>query len=268
VHCSLVKSSALAGWHTGPVTEPSARRARSQVRAKVRAAMADEIKRTARRHLAEHGASMPALRAVARELGFVSSAVYRYFASRDELLTALILDAYNGLGETAEQAEAAVDRTDFRGRLAAICHATRDWARANPHEYALIYGSPVPGYHAPQDTIGPATRVANLLGRVLVDAAAAGALRRPDGPRLPPALADELARLAAASFPGVTVHGMVRGLMLWTELFGTISFELFGHYDGVIGDRDAWFAHQIATLGDDVGLPRPDLAPGQPTSEE
>ena len=79
---------------------------RTSVRARVRAEMTEEIKATARRHLAEQGAPNLSLRAVAREVGLVSSAVYRYFASRDELLTALILDAYNSLGEAAERAEA------------------------------------------------------------------------------------------------------------------------------------------------------------------
>ena len=89
----------------------------------------------------------------------VSSAIYRYFASRDDLLTALIIDAYDALGEAAEAAEAAVDRSDLPGRFArsATPYATGPWR--HPHEYALTYGSPVPGYAAPQDTLGPASRV-------------------------------------------------------------------------------------------------------------
>ena len=137
------------------------------VRARVRAEMIDEIKRAASRHLADQGGANLSLRAVARDLGLVSSAVYRYFASRDELLTALIVDAYNSLGAAAETAEAAVDRADLAGRFYVACHAIRGWALTNPHEYALTYGSPVPGYAAPQDTIGPATRVDPVLGAIL-----------------------------------------------------------------------------------------------------
>src|SRR5258706_4772974 len=111
------------------------------VRARVRAGLVDEIKSIARRQLAEHGAAALSLRAVAREVGLVSSAVYRYFASRDELLTALILDAYNALGETAEQADAARDPADLIGRFESVCHAVRAWALSHPHEYALTYGS-------------------------------------------------------------------------------------------------------------------------------
>src|SRR5262245_424878 len=112
------------------------------LRARVRAEMTEEIKQSARQQLAADGANL-SLRAIARDLGMVSSALYRYFASRDDLLTALIIDAYNALGEATEQGEARVPREDLAGRWLAAGHAIRDWAVAHPHEYALIYGSPV-----------------------------------------------------------------------------------------------------------------------------
>jgi AcrR family transcriptional regulator len=131
-------------------------------RERARAELTREIKQEARRQLAAHGAQGLSLRAVARELGMVSSALYRYFPSRDELLTALIIDAYDALGDTAEAADAGQPPADIRGRWEATCRAVRDWALAHPHEYALIYGSPVPGYRAPQATVAPATRVARV----------------------------------------------------------------------------------------------------------
>src|SRR5215475_8600094 len=116
----------------------------ASIRARVRAEMTDEIKAVARRHLETDGANL-SLRAVARDMGMVSSALYRYFASRDELLTALIIDAYNALGATVEGADGAVsDRADFRGRWMASARSIRGWALARPAEYALLYGSPVP----------------------------------------------------------------------------------------------------------------------------
>jgi AcrR family transcriptional regulator len=217
--------------------------------------MVEEIKATARRHLTEQGAANLSLRAVAREMGFVSSAVYRYFASRDELLTALIIDGYNALGAAVEAAEAAVGREDLAGRFAAICHGVRDWARANPHEYALLYGSPVPGYHAPRDTVGPATRVTTRLGGILVDGARAGRLRAPAGERQSPVVRAEMERIREAMFAGVPPTIMARGLMAWTELFGAVSFDIFNRLDGIIEDRDAWFDHQVTALIRYVGLP-------------
>src|SRR5689334_22940376 len=125
-------------------------------RERVRAELIREITDIARRHLATEGATGLSLRAVAREMGMVSSAIYRYFPSRDDLLTALIIDGYNALGEAVERADADRPRDDHRGRWLAICHAIRDWALTHPHEYALPYGSPVPGYPAPEDTVAPA----------------------------------------------------------------------------------------------------------------
>ena len=216
--------------------------------------MTEEIKRTARRHLAEQGASQLSLRAVARDMGLVSSAVYRYFTSRDELLTALIIDAYDALGASVEAADATVDRADLLKRFNAVCHAIRAWAQANPHEYALTYGSPVPGYHAPQDTVGPATRVTAVLGGILVDGAAAGILRRPPAESLAAPLQADLAHLVETYFPGVPHTVMARGLIAWTEIFGAVSFELFGRLETIIVDRDAWFAYQVMTISHLVGL--------------
>src|SRR3954471_8509046 len=95
------------------------------VRARVRAEMTEEIKTVARRHLATDGANL-SLRAVARDIGLASSAVYRYFASRDELLTALIINAYDSVGAAAEQAAEGVD--DPLDRWLALAFAVRDWA--------------------------------------------------------------------------------------------------------------------------------------------
>lgn len=224
------------------------------LRARIRAEMTSEIKETARRHLAAHGAANLSLRAVARDLGMVSSAVYRYFASRDELLTALIIDAYDSLGAAVEAADAGVDRGDLVGRFRAICTAVRAWALASPHEYALVYGSPVPGYVAPQDTVGPATRVTRVLGAILADGSAAGILRAQPGDWLAPAVDVEMARVVAQVGPGIPKTVMARGLMVWAQLFGAVSFEVFGRLETIIEDRQAWYDHQVDTMTRIVGL--------------
>ena len=189
----------------------------------------------------------------------VSSAVYRYVASRDDLLTRLIIDAYDALGAATESREASADRTDLAGRWSAICLAVRDWALANPNEWALIYGSPVPGYVAPADTIGPASRVANLLVQLLADGAAAGIeLPDPASRKLGPAARAALAPVIAALPPEVTDVVIQAGLMIWAALLGTVSLELFGQYHNVVGenpgDRDAFFAECIARWAAQIGL--------------
>ncbi len=224
------------------------------LRARVRAEMIEEIKTTARRHLAVDGANL-SLRAVARDLGMVSSAVYRYFASRDELLTALILDAYNSLGVATEQAEGAVVRSDLLGRWLATCRGVRDWARANPHEYALIYGSPVPGYAAPQDTVAPASRVPLLLAAILRDGQERGRVRAERGERIPRVVRTELAQLGRQpGLGGLPEAVLARGVTAWVHLFGLISFELFGRLDGVIDDLDAYFDYEMGALARRAGI--------------
>jgi AcrR family transcriptional regulator len=223
------------------------------VRATARAEMTERIKQVAREYLAVDGANL-SLRAVARDLGVVSSAVYRYFASRDELLTALILDGYASLGEAAEQAEAAVARRDLAGRWIALGRGVRRWALANPHEYALLYGSPVPGYAAPQDTVGPASRPALVIVAIMRDAVAAG-VTIPPGPRLPRAVRADLQRIQDDPvFGGVPPAVFARGMTAWTQLFGALSFELFGRLTNAIEDFEAYFDYQLRAMAAYLGL--------------
>jgi AcrR family transcriptional regulator len=254
-------------------------KAATTARERARAQITLEIKEEARRQLAAEGAQQLSLRAVARALGMVSSALYRYFPSRDDLLTALIIDAYDSLGSAAEQAVAAVavaavpagPRGGTRARWRACCNAVRDWAIANPHEYALIYGSPVPGYQAPPETIGPAGRVAAVIGGVgtaawsrdHAAAAASGGKNGSDGDaprdasreRLPGRLAAQAQIVADAIAPGVPAPVLARTLIAWTQLFGMISFELFGQLVGSADPADDFFGYAVERMADLVGLP-------------
>jgi AcrR family transcriptional regulator len=242
------------------VTENSATAGRPApgVRARARAELTRAIVDTARRPLAEAGPAALSLRAVARDLGMVSSAVYRYVASRDDLLTLLIVAAYDALGEAAERAEARVSRDDLDGRFLAVGRAVRRWALENPHEYALIYGSPVPGYAAPQDTVGPATRVPVLLIGTLVDAIADGVYDPAGAPPVPPAVHEALAPVREAIPPEVPDDLVVGGLMAWTYVFGAVSFELFGQRTKVVAEdaalREAFFSEELRRIAGVVGL--------------
>ncbi|MDQ6851303.1 MAG: TetR/AcrR family transcriptional regulator [Actinomycetota bacterium] len=224
------------------------------VRAEARAETTEAIKRIARAQLAQGGPNL-SLRAVARDLGVVSSAVYRYFGSRDELLTALIIEGYNTLGESAEHAEAAVPRSNLHGRWYALAGAIREWARAHPHEYALLYGSPVPGYAAPRDTVAPANRPVLVLVSILRDGVERGILVAHD--RLARPVRTDLANvIATPGFSGVTTAVLARGMTAWAQLFGTLSFELFGRLTGAVTDYDAYFEHQLKAMSSYLGLTR------------
>ena len=226
-------------------------------RERVRAELIREITEIARRQLATEGAAGLSLRAVAREMGMVSSAIYRYFPSRDDLLTTLIIDGYNAVGAAVEKAEAACPPQDYAGRWLAACRAVRDWALAHPHEYALVYGSPVPGYQAPERTIGPASRAAVVFGKIIGDAYRAGATA--DLPAalvpVPASFAPDAARLRDAILEGVPDHIAAAALIAWSGLFGLVSFELFGQFENVVTDRAAFFDHAAACLGRLTGLP-------------
>ena len=228
---------------------PAYRTARELSRDHLTSAILD----AARIRVAADGAAALSLRAVARDLGMASSAVYRYFASRDALITALIINAYDAVGAVAEStnSQTRAAGTAPADRFAAVWRSIRAWALTHPHEYALIFGSPVPGYAAPADTIGPATRVPAVLLEIL------GELQRelpphPTDSRTPHAekLAHALAPLR--DFAGgsrFTDATLLQAITSWETLFGAISFEIFGHTHNVIASetnlRDAFFDAQI-----------------------
>jgi len=218
-----------------------------------------DIVRIGRAHLATEGAAALSLRAIAREIGIVSSAVYRYVESRDELLTLLVIDGYDELGDAVDAALASVDEGDHAGRLAAIGRAVRAWAHAEPATYALLFGSPVPGYHAPSErTTGPGTRVIVRLVEVWETAWVSGAITSEQPPVTPRRLSRDLARIRRES--GITAPDelIARGMLMWAALFGCITFEVFGQYgpDTITQPQDL-FEHQLKVLIETVGLTSP-----------
>ncbi len=216
-----------------------------------------DIVRIGREHLALNGAAALSLRAVARDLGVVSSAVYRYVENREELLTLLLIDAYNELGDAVDAAVLALPEDDFGGKFAALGTAVREWALREPASYALLFGSPVPGYRAPAErTTGPGTRVIVTLMAILDGAWRAGRLSGgPAHPAVAAPLGADLARIRAEMGLAVPDAALARGALVWTSLFGAISFEVFGQYGaGTFAARDELFAHHLAVLAELAGL--------------
>jgi AcrR family transcriptional regulator len=226
------------------------------VRERARAEITAEILAAARRQLATDGAPGLSLRAIAREIGMVSSAVYRYVASRDELLTLLIIESYDALGAAVEEAAAPRRGRQPAQRFLAAARAVRTWAVAHPHEYALLYGSPVPGYEAPADTIGPASRTTLALAGIVADAWRDGLL---DASRaivrdVPPPLRGDLDAIRSA-VDGELDDGVVVSMVAaWTQLFGLVSFELFGQTRNVIQRHASLFDTAVLAMARGIGL--------------
>lgn len=219
-------------------------------RSQARAATERDIVDIGRRHLASVGAANLSLRAIARELGMVSSAIYRYVASRDELLTLLLVDAYTDLADAVDTARAR-PAGDWRDRVRAMAHAARGWAVADPARWALLYGSPVPGYHAPAErTVGPGTRV---VGAVLaVVAEGAGSVADVEG-----TVSQRLSHRLSRDYVGIRDEFGIGGddatmtacLALWAGLVGAIGLEVFGQYGAdTFADPVEVFDAQVTTL--------------------
>ena len=212
--------------------------------------MTSRILEIGRRHLAEEGAAALSLRAVTRDLGMVSSAVYRYVANRDDLLTLLVVDAYPELGDEVDAAVLAASRGGWDARILAAATAVRRWALREPGRYALLYGSPVPGYEAPERTTEPGTRVIRLLVALVEEGVRRGDVV--DGPARVPvarALRVDLGRVRADLGLAMDPAVLGRAVVLWSSLFGAVSLEVFGQYGaGTFGQPERLFEHQMRVV--------------------
>lgn len=213
-------------------------------RARVRVELTDEIVAAARAELVDVGAADLSLRSVARRLGMVPSALYRYFPSRDSLLTALIIEAYEEAGAVARRAEQEAAPASGLARWLAVCRRVRAWAADNPSRWALIYGTPVVGYAAPDATVGAALQITEVLAGLVREAG-------PPSAGLPPAghLAAVVQPMQEALMPGRSPETVAAALLAWTSLVGMVSLELFGHFKGATTDFGAVFDYAMEAAG-------------------
>ncbi|MFG2985567.1 TetR-like C-terminal domain-containing protein [Streptomyces sp. NPDC048258] len=215
------------------------------------------IKDTARQQLVKTGAGGLSLDAVARDSGLAVAEVEAVFPHRDDLLTALVIDAYNASGAAMEQADAAATGAGASAgaRLLAVTRALRQWSFDNPAEFTLIYGSPVPGYHAPQDTVPPASRTPAVLAGIVRSALEGGELtppRRtvPGPPLLLPAATELFGGVPEAPFSDI----LERGIVLWSNLIGLLVFQVFSRTHDSVRDEAAFFDYAIAVAAESIGL--------------
>ncbi len=240
-------------------------------RERARAATVDEIKQTAIELMREQGTTDFRFSDIARVMGMTAPALYRYFADRDQLLTDLIVDAYDDLGATVADRRERVPRDDVGGRFYAVAQTYRQWARDEPTRFALILGMPVPGYAAPEE--GPTTEAARSamlqLKSLFFDAAEQGVLNRPLVQRAPEVVhdfavdrEDPLQPDGRPQLPADTFQAI---LYCWSTLHGFASLESYGHLQWLPGEVvDAVFDTTILQLCASAGLPPPSqLDPGE-----
>ena len=217
------------------------------IRERARVELTAEIVRLARVQVEQLGAPNLSLRAIARDLGIASSAIYRYFDSRDAVLTQLIVQSCDQLGDNVERADRGVKRRrDFLARWRAMTGAIRGWALAHPAEYGLLFGTPVPGYAAPTDTIGPASRYTIVLVQLIVDMEAAG---HTSFEKVPVALRRDYARFRERFGVSASDQMLMCGMAAWANVMGAITLELFGHLHNVVDTPGALFDAVVEMQG-------------------
>lgn len=229
-------------------------------RERVRAATIAEIKQTALAQMRETGTTDVRFTDIARAMGMTPPALYRYFADRDELLTALISDGFDDLGRAFAEARDAVPGHDTAGRWLAGAQAYRQWAKREPQQFALILGLPVPGYSAPEE--GPTTeagrRAMAQLAALFVEAHRRGQLRRPTLRDVPPAIKEYARRKTQELRAHLPPESFLAMLHVWACLHGFVSLEAYGHFDWMEPEGlDAMFRSQMTSAAETAGLPVP-----------
>lgn len=206
------------------------------------------IKETAWKQIAETGAAALSLRAIARELKITAPAIYNYFPSRDDLVTALIVDAYNSLGDSQEGALSTLSADDHASRLSALGLAYRKWAVTYPQRYLLIFGTPIPNYHAPEDVTRPAAaRGLMPLMTTVQTIYAAGELRTEKFATMNPRLKSMLAAWQTIESES-DLEALYLALVVWSRVHGLVMLEIGNHIPSFFDDPAEIFQREIKNI--------------------
>jgi AcrR family transcriptional regulator len=222
------------------------------------------IKTVARQQMAEHGTAGLSLRGIAREMGITAPAIYNYFPRLEDLITALIVDAFTALADAIQAAESAVASQTCGPKILASCLAYREWAIAHPVDFQLIYGNPIPGYIAPAEiTVPLARRPFDGLFRLFFEAYRTGELVVPaEYASVPASISTHFATWlpqAGYDFPDALVCLLMSG---WARIHGMVMLELFEHLGPVVGDVAAFFRYEIDAFIHHLGVARPPASAG------
>ena len=216
------------------------------------------IKAAARQQMAQYGTAGLSLRGIARELGITAPAIYNYFPRLEDLITALIVDAFTALADAIDAAESVVESETCWSKILASCLAYREWAIAHPMDFQLIYGNPIPGYVAPAEVTVPlARRPFDGLFRLFLEAYQSGELVIPaEYAPIPASISEHLATWlpkAGYDFPHALLCLLMSG---WARIHGMVMLELFEHLPPVVGDTGAFYRYELDAFMGRLGLKR------------
>ena len=208
----------------------------------------EAIKNTAWVQIQEQGAAGLSLRGIARQLGIAAPSIYHYYPSRDALVTALIVDAFNSLAESQRQALSAAPAKDYPAQLAALGLAYRQWANSQPQRYQLIFGTPIPGYVAPEEVTLPAAAAGFVpLTEALQAAFTAGRLHVESLAPLTPALGSMLE--VWKQYEGrADSEVLYLALVFWSRIHGLMMFEVTGQYPSFITDPGEVYEREVKNV--------------------
>jgi AcrR family transcriptional regulator len=206
------------------------------------------IKATAWQQIAEFGAPALSLRAIARALGITAPAIYNYYSRRDDLVTALIIDAYTSFGISQLAARDAIPADDLEGRLRAIGLAYRQWAITHPQHYQLIFGTPIPGYTPPIEQVLPAgARSLRALASVIEALRVAGRLRAEAIPQITAGYESKF-ELWKQHGDEADLLSLSVAILIWSRVHGLVSLEITGSLPPFGINGDALYQYELATI--------------------
>jgi len=208
----------------------------------------EAIKDTAWKQIAESGSASLSLRAIARELGITAPAIYNYYPSRDDLVTALIVDAFTSLAEAQEASLLGLEGNRRAVRLSALGLAYREWAVTYPQRYHLIFGTPIPNYTAPEEVTLPAAAQALVpLIQSIQDLASAGELRTERLAEMPPKLKSMLGAWSKVA-GGFDPEVLYLALVIWSRVHGLVMLEITHQIPSFFDDPAEMYRQEIKNL--------------------
>ncbi|MEU8984734.1 TetR/AcrR family transcriptional regulator [Streptomyces sp. NPDC048309] len=227
-------------------------------RERLRAEAAQEIKTIALKHMAENGTAAVSLRAIAREMGMTAGAIYSYYDTRDDLITALVADVYNSLAETLEAAIAAAPQGPV-GQVMAYGQAYRAWAVANPQEFRLVYGDPAPDYQVPACSAAAEAehRACTALTGVVVAAWPWAQRLHADDHYAWSDYDPEFIKMVRGAFPDLHPAAVALAMRLWGRVHGLVSLEIYGHLRPQVQDPAKLYHSELVDLTHLLGLTAP-----------